>query len=307
VTGAEFRGVDIDLLADYIGGALAGTPDESVVATLIADDPSWRSAYESLSGDMAAVEAELARFEAEPMPDDVVARLDAALAVAAAKPQLTLIHGDGAQPVRAKRKLRWATPIAIAAGAVAFVGFGLDYLAGLEHGASDSASKTSAAGEAQSRQDNGQAPAVAGAQPDGTEPYAAQPRSAPPRSAQTNSDEAKGLPPQLLSTGMDYTATTLAEPAPRPLAASGSSAAAAAGALGRLSTSVALQNCLDKIAEANGAGPITAQSVDYAKFEGKPAIVVRFTAKNGAWAWASGPACGTPDGGADTRAKVPVR
>jgi hypothetical protein len=51
-----------------------------------------------------------------------------------------------------------------------------------------------------------------------------------------------------------------------------------AGALGRLSTSVTLQQCLDKIAEANGA-----------------------------WAWASGPACGTPDGGADTRAKVPVR
>ena len=28
MTGAEFSGVDIDLLADYIGGALEGTPDE---------------------------------------------------------------------------------------------------------------------------------------------------------------------------------------------------------------------------------------------------------------------------------------
>jgi hypothetical protein len=47
--------------------------------------------------------------------------------------------------------------------------------------------------------------------------------------------------------------------------------------------------------------------VDYAKFNGKPAIVVRFTADNGAWAWASGPSCGTVSGHADTLAKVPVR
>ena len=45
MTGAEFDGVDIDLLADYIGGALAGTPDESAVAALVADDPAWREAY----------------------------------------------------------------------------------------------------------------------------------------------------------------------------------------------------------------------------------------------------------------------
>jgi len=57
----------------------------------------------------------------------------------------------------------------------------------------------------------------------------------------------------------------------------------------------------------NGAGSITASSVDFAKFDGKPAIVVRFTAPNGAWAWASGPSCGTLSGHADTLAKVPVR
>jgi hypothetical protein len=297
VTGAEFRGVDVDLLADYIGGALAGTPDESVVATLIADDPAWRSAYESLSGDMASVVAELGRFEPVAMPADVADRLEAALADAGARPQLTLVRGDDAPPVREKRKLRWVTPIAIAAGSVAFVGFGLDYLAGREGGASDSGSSSSAAGEAQSRQDQKQAPAIAGAEPDRSEPYAAQP----------NSDAGKTPSPQLLATGTDYTTATLAEPAPQPLAASNASAPAGALGLGRLSTSATLRQCLDKIAEANGAGPIMAETVDYAKFKGKPAIVVRFTAKNGEWAWASGPACGTPDGGADTRAKVPVR
>ena len=61
------------------------------------------------------------------------------------------------------------------------------------------------------------------------------------------------------------------------------------------------------IAAENGAGPIAAETVDYAKFNGKPAIVVRFTAGNCAWAWASGPSCGTVSGHADTLAKVPVR
>lgn len=301
MTGAEFHEVDVDLLADYIGGVLVGTPDESVVATLIADDPAWRSAYESLSGDVASVLTELGRFEPEPMPDDVAARLEAAFAEASAKPRLTLVRGDDAPRVREKRKLRWVTPIAIAAGTVAFVGFGLDYLAGRGGGATDSAASSSAGGEAQSAQDKGQAPAAAGTEPERTEPYAAQPNS----DGQPNSYAQSASSPQLLTTGMDYTKATLAEPAPRPLTAS--NASAPAGALDRLSTSAALQQCLDKIAEANGFGQITAETVDYAKYDGKPAIVVRFTASNGTWVWASGPACGTPAAGADTQEKVPVR
>jgi hypothetical protein len=108
---------------------------------------------------------------------------------------------------------------------------------------------------------------------------------------------------------MDYTEVTLAQPAPQPLSAPNASpsATAAASALEGQSMSPTLQQCLDQIGQANGAGPITAETVDYAKFDGKPAIVVRFTAENGEWAWASGLACGTPGGGADTLANVPVR
>jgi len=295
VTGAEFHGVDVDLLADYIGGVLVGTPDESVVATLIADDPAWRSAYESLSGDVGSVVTELGRFEPEPMPDDVAARLEAAFAEASAKPQLTLVRGDDAPRVRERRKLRWVTPIAIAAGTVAFVGFGVDYLAGREGGAADSATSSSAGGEAQVAPNENLAPAISGTEPARKEPDAAQP----------NSYAVEASSPQLLATGMDYTDATLAEPAPQPLSAS--NASAPTGALDRLSTPAALQQCLDQIAEENDAGPITAETVDYAEFEGKPAIVVRFTAPNGTWVWASGPACGTPDGGADTRAQAQVR
>ncbi|MFD0519226.1 hypothetical protein [Paractinoplanes durhamensis] len=68
------------------------------MATLIADDPAWQAAYESLSGGMAAVSAELGRFEPEPMPADVIARLDAALASSIAAP--TPISAEPAAPRR---------------------------------------------------------------------------------------------------------------------------------------------------------------------------------------------------------------
>ncbi|WP_030440853.1 hypothetical protein [Actinoplanes subtropicus] len=297
MTGAEFHGVDVDLLADYIGGALDGTPDESVVATLIADDPAWRSAYESLSGDVASVVAELGRFEPEPMPAEVADRLEAALTEAAARPQLTLVRGNDAPPVQEKRKLRWVTPIAIAAGTVAFVGFGLDYLAGQEKGVSSSSSG-SADSAARAQRDLGQEPMLSGSAR--SDAYAGQ------------SDTAEGkaaAPPQQLTSGTNYTRATLAELAPRPMAASTATAPApaAASAPRWLNMTATLEQCLDQIDKANGAGQFRAETVDYAKFDGKPAIVVRFTAANGSWAWASGPACGTPDGGADTLDKVPVR
>ncbi len=318
MTAAEFGGVDVDLLADYIGGALAGTPDESVVATLIADDPAWQDAYAELSAGMAAVGAELGRFELEPMPAELAARLDAMLTSPIAEaapipaelaappvPHLSAVRGpdavgDGAQGVRdeksperrrgrqahAARRLRWATPIAIAAGAVAFVGFGLDYLAGRQSNSSDSAT-SAGAGLADTKAENA-APAAPGQM-------------------------------QILSTGIDYTATTLtaapdAQALSAPDAGGASSfekstprAAAQGDELSRLRPSQALQDCLDAIGLANGSGPISPLTVDYARFDGKPAIVVRFTAGNGLWAWASGPSCGSQSGDADTLGKAPVR
>ncbi|GAA0450992.1 hypothetical protein Ade02nite_75870 [Paractinoplanes deccanensis] len=279
MTGAEFSGVDIDLLADYIGGALEGTPDESVVATLIADDPRWRAAYETLGGRMAMVGAELGRLPAEPMPDDLAARLDEAFSA----PRLTLVPGDPEAPAaaarkRAGRRMRWATPIAIAAGVVAFVGFGLDYLAGRDSAQENQA--TSAAGSAE------QAPAA---------------------------------PPPTLSSGTDYTRATLTTAPVQPLDAASmpdstfsaeknsDRATGALPGLSRLAPLAALQACLDAIQRENAGGPLSVESVDYARFEGAPAVVVRFTAANGLWAWASGAECGTPAGGADTLAKLPVR
>jgi hypothetical protein len=184
--------------------------------------------------------------------------------------------------------LRWLTPIAIAAGVVAFVGFGLDYLAGRESSQSDSAASSSA-GEAQNA---AAMPAV----------------------------------PQLLSSGTDYTESTLATEPPAPLVASGKASRSMAqsdsapmaapdngnlgiggpGALSRLRDSTALQECLDAIAAQNSEGPIYPQSVDFALFNGQPAVVVRFSASNGSWAWAAGADCGV-GGAADTLGNAPVR
>ncbi|WP_127499193.1 hypothetical protein [Actinoplanes solisilvae] len=284
MTGAEFSGVDIDLLADYIGGALEGTPDESAVATLIAEDPAWREAFETLGGQISSVRAELGRLEAEPMPADVAARLDGLFSA----PPLTLVKGDPGAPTATStvsgRRRKWVTPIAIAAGFIAFVGFGVDYLSGRTASQTDTAS-TAADGSAES------AISMAGE--------------------------------TILVTGTDYTRATLAITPAQPLAAAPSSgdtsafgesdahrqdrATAQEPALVRLSARAALEECFRMIERDNAGGVISVQTVDYARFEGAPALIVRFSANNGAWAWAVGPGCGTPMSGADAIDKVPVR
>ena len=309
MTGSGFGGVDIDLLADYIGGALAGTPDESEVAALVAGDPAWRAAYDELTAGMAAVGAELSRFGPEPMPAELAERLDAMLGTPIASPEgnageaaphLTIVDavdapGGTADPVRGKDagarkrvagarsgwRSRWATPIAIAAGVLAFVGFGLDYLAGRESGPSAESSLNNTAGGAE---DSAGGPAA----PEHVEMFAS---------------------------GTDYTSATLAdEPAhtmtaPRSDLSAGKASATGpvAPALRRLMAPPALDTCFAAIERENAGGPISVRSVDYASFAGSPAMVIRFSAANGYWAWATGAGCGTPAAGADTLDKVPVR
>jgi hypothetical protein len=207
-------------------------------------------------------------------------------------PHLTLVRGDGAvgdgahgvretQPApRRGRRLRWAAPIAVAAGLIAFVGFGLDYLAGrsTNSGKADSASGVSAA--------RGEAPQVGAA--------------------------------QQLASGTDYSHATLGtlpmQPMTAPLTSSDepgrkSAPGLASGvepALQRLSSSSALADCLAAIERANSGGAVAVESVDFARFAGAPAVIVRFSAANGHWAWASGADCGTQAAGAATLDKVPV-
>src|SRR5437762_2651621 len=80
--------VDLDRLADYVGGALDGTPEADAVADLVATDPRWSAAYSGLIDADLAVRSDLAAVarEPQPMPPDVLSRLTAALAVAPGVP-----------------------------------------------------------------------------------------------------------------------------------------------------------------------------------------------------------------------------
>ncbi|MCA2212723.1 hypothetical protein [Jidongwangia harbinensis] len=346
----DFSGIDIDLLADYVGGALDGD-DADRVARLVADDPAWREAYRMLVPGMTAAATDLRDLGSapEPMPADVVARLDAALRspatlsspiaepdtippalMASAEPHLIPVRGEThptagsgephLTPVRgepspvavpggtvhrgrprrspARRRLRWAAPIAAAAGVLAFAGVGVDYLADRP----GSNAETSAGGSA----DLG-APMIAA--------------------------EAAGLVSGLTdenirASGADYGATALSAPAPAP--AGGTMAQPDASddlrkrtsekpesrnamapdpgfpELQRLRSRDALLACLEAIASEQGSGPIVVQLVDYARYQGRPAVVVQFSAGGANWSWASGAACGTVGAGADRLGRVRV-
>ena len=183
--------------------------------------------------------------------------------------------------------MRWAVPIAAAAGVLAFAGVGIDYLAGQTGGSADQA--TSAAGG-----------------------------SAEQAAPMMGSDSA-GAPPalradQILETGTNYTAASLATaPArrrPRRRTArpcrwrtrrrvSGRPSWATPPSPTGCAPADALQACVEAIAQANAGGPISVEAVDYARYAGRPALVVRFTAAGLTWVYAAGPNCGAPDRGAE--------
>jgi hypothetical protein len=303
VTGADFTGVDIDLLADYVGGALAGTPDEARVAALIVDDPAWRDAHALLSDGVAAVCDSLREWgaEPEPMPAAVAARLESAFAeiggaAPARGPHLVAVRETGvdrekSQRVRARRRtLRWGASLAAAAAVLAFAGIGISYL-GSSTSSSDTAT-SSAAGEAKAApQAQADVPLAAVISDSGIDYGPGTIANGPLK--QFSASDAGGGPPH---------ASRQASPSsPGAMSAEGLE-----DGLARLRPRPALQACLDAIGAENGAGPITVQTVDYARFTGKPALVVHFTAGNGAWAWASGPDCGLSGVGASTRISVKV-
>ncbi|MEU1836479.1 hypothetical protein [Micromonospora chersina] len=317
MTSREFSEVDHDLLADYLGGALDGTPEQATVAGLVEQDPAWAEAYAALARAVALVDADLAAWAAEPAPElppTVADRIDAALAGAGPAPTGDLVSDPGepdsapavvpAQPSRnthpaggtgrpgrntgpGRRSRRWARlagPVALAAASVTAVGFGVSHL--VDAGAG----RTTAAGDsAGSRADRDAAPLAAA-------PFRT---TGPARHS-----------------GTDYTPEGLSQPlavfgAPSPSLGGGKENApggedehrvGAGATLSRLAAPEALASCLSAIGGEHAAGPLTVDLVDYARFRGSPALVVTFTDAGGArWAWVSGPECGVPGSGADTR------
>lgn len=294
MSAGEFHDVDRDLLADYVGGALEGTPDHARVARLIHEEPAWAEAYHALITATQAVRADLAAWgaHAEPMPPDVAERLTAALRHADRHPPR-----DDRAPLRipvartpqrppdtrpapppaspgsprrgashaGRRWVRWGIPGAIAAGMSALVALGVTHLL-------DEPDDTTLAGR------------------DGVHGSAT-------------------APARVTTSGSDYTAATLprlaalaaADSSSQPLAAEAESMTTTPGEQLRPFVDAALlAACLEDVATEHGHGPIKVHVVDFAAFEGHPALVVVFTNATGErWVWVAGPDCG--HGGADTR------
>jgi hypothetical protein len=72
--------------------------------------------------------------------------------------------------------------------------------------------------------------------------------------------------------------------------------------LDRLAGVDALAACLHAMEVAHDRGSIAVEVVDYAAFEGVPALIVAFTDQTGQrWAWVAGPGCGSNPSDPDTR------
>ncbi|MFE9193155.1 hypothetical protein ACFYL6_26490 [Micromonospora sp. NPDC007208] len=330
MTTEGFREVDADLLADYLGGALDGTPQQDEVAQLVSADPSWAEAYALLAPALAEVRTDLTRW-AEPspeMPSAITDRLLAALAsvettndtsiegASAADPDGDAVTpvvvpaqggADRRPPVRTpvgsgrqastgpgRRRRGWArrgAPVAAAAIAVIAVALGLNQLS---IRTSDDSGGTNAMN---------------------------QPASAPEGAAGAGTVRTTG--PGLRS-GTNYTPQTLGNAydtnvpsAPAASRATGNTPGEqpevdaeggrrpspdGSDQLARLTDEAALTTCLASIAAEHGSAPLVVEVVDYARFQGDQALVIHFTDATGArWAWVSGPECGVPGSGSDSR------
>ncbi|MCO1596333.1 hypothetical protein M8C17_14315 [Micromonospora sp. RHAY321] len=326
MTTEGFREVDDDLLADYLGGALDGTPQQAEVARLVDTDPGWAQAYALLAPAVTEVRADLARW-AEPsleLPSAVAERIAAALAAADPVPDDTETGEDtepapgaptrvvlpvqggsgpgrppaGPFPVESergtptgpgRRRRRWvrrgAPAVAVAAVAVIGVGLGLNQLS---RNASDTADTTALN----------------------------QPASAPEGAAAAGAVRTTG---PALHSGTDYTPQMLGDATVEPSARQQASgfpdeqprvdaeegrrpSPNGLDPLARLTDEAALTTCLADVAAEHGAAPLVVEVIDYAQFRGEPALVIRFTDAAGLrWAWVTGPECGVPGSGSDSR------
>jgi hypothetical protein len=193
--------------------------------------------------------------------------------------------------------------VAVAAAVVAFAGFGVSRLADHER-PKDSA--TTAAG--------GSAPEAAGPELAPAAPGAPRALLAPAGAGTVTSGT--NYAPGTLSDRAGDAAATRNGKAASATAQPGSGAATpgpeqdrtmANTGLRRLVDRTALGTCLNAIAAEHGRGSLAVDLVDYASFEGAPALVITFADQPGdRWAWVVGPECGVPGSGADTRYQARV-
>jgi len=285
--------VDFDLLADYVGGALDGTPEQERVAALIATDPGWAREHESLVVALAATADDLATFAeqtAEPMPDEVLARLLSSLPepAATASSSAGVSRGNRApvrrrpeagprpagRPRRRPRWRSWAAPTLVAVAVAAFAGVWINQSVGTGTTATDAAAGSAESGVMAPNSASGDA-------------AIAVPRYATGRDY-TGAAVASGFADAGLSAKPEESASVMSGQTSKATRAS-----AVEPELLRLDGDAALALCVGAIEQALGQGPITVSAADFASYQGRPAVLIFFTDSSGArWGWAVGPDCG---------------
>jgi hypothetical protein len=260
--------VDLDRLADYTAGLL-DRRERDRVDELIATDPAWRDAHVALLAAQPRLDAVLAGLGSDPLPVDVAVALDAAL-VREGEPAVA------GTTVKARR--RWRRLMVSTAGAAAAVVAVFGGVVALSN-----------SGGPTSHTLNGGQGAAAPAARAPAEGFA------------------DAGPATVLHSGTDYTPRTLSAlvgadrakdaasgSAPRPAAPGAPGVAQAAppdgGPLARLGQSQALGDCLAAIVALHGGTPSV---VDYARFQGRPALIVVLTTGSAHRIVVAGPECGT--------------
>ena len=292
--------VDLDRLADYVGGALDDTPDAEAVAHLVATDDRWARAHAALVAADAAVRSDLAALAAspEPMPDEVLTRLTAAFeAEPAGRPQLAVLPGGRTATAPRRARRRWGPVIGVAA-AVVVVGIGMvSVLPRL----ADTGGKSTAGSSAQ---DNRSAPSPALAPDESQKPLLAAGPPVRSSGADYDAQSLSGLGAQVPAPGSKNTQPDGSGPAIKEAPEAGLNVPPA---LQRLAQPEARTACLAAIVGEYGG---SVGLVDYARYKGEPAMVVvldgALKSPDRKWVVVVGPNCGTGGAIADQKYSSPV-
>jgi len=280
--------VDHDLLADFVGGALEGTPEQERVAELIATSTEWGRAADELTAALHGVQNDLNVLKETPerMPADVAARFEGLFDGPRRdplEPRVVTRHsaraGKRAGQTTARRWKRWAAPVAIAAAALGL--FAIGKLPSIV---------APTMNEATAGRSNAQLSADApGAMPPAQVPTTVTGRMYDRGNLQQHRLANGALAPYGSATA-DMTAETQK--------ASGGDATP----WQRLLDPAALQQCLSTVAAVLPGG---VDAVEYAYFEGSPALVISITSKDARWQFVAGMNCGQL--GPDERYRTPPK
>ncbi|GAA2367948.1 hypothetical protein [Dactylosporangium salmoneum] len=255
-----FSEADLDRLADFVGGALDGTPEADDVRHLVTTDTAWAEAYAALVAADATMRDELHALgaQAPAVPLEVQQRLDVALmeAVTAPPTNAPVVDLDRARQAR-RRRGRWIAGLAAAAAMIVCGGVGVQVIR--------------SSGQDNKAQSSADLPNVAAA-PDSRGNSAAGGSGASGPVISSGRDYGRGTLGDLTRGGTGTAANVQGAEGAGPGATSGrTSVTGVPGPLSRLAGPAARGACLAAITREYG-GQVTL--VDYAAFEGQPALVV---------------------------------